>query len=561
MEYRDGLHWGILLGRFIARKSEAANWPYVTRRLMPSWTGQFAHLEGLENISPGRNLQFIPYAMFSRARFLEPAAPGLSYVTENDARAGIDAKMVLRDALTLDMALNPDFSQVESDNPQVTVNQRYEVFFPEKRPFFIENSDYFQTPENLFFSRRVVDPQFGIRMTGKLGRWGVGVLAADDRAPGKLAADDDPLHGDRAAIGVFRLYREIGSESRVGMLATSRDFGPGYNRVAALDTRLKFGRNWSLTGQWMGSKTRTPDGSRYDGMAGMAQLSRAGRQFHMNARYVDRSPDFDTQLGFFTRVNMREASGCTGWVWRPEASTVVSFGPHIYGSVTWSHDGTLTDWMANPSFSLELTRTTNLMVGRVESYERFAGTDFRKSANQVNFNSQWLNWLHLSANLETGESINYYPAPGLAPFLAKSFDSSFGFTLQPGPRLRVDETYLYSRLDTPGQDKSAIFNNHILRSKFNYQFTREASLRAIVDYNAVLPNTSLVSLGRTKRLGLDFLFTYMLHPGTALHAGYTDNYENLHFDPLEAPSLRRNGFPDTSVGRQVFVKLSYLLRM
>ncbi|MBP1625287.1 MAG: rane associated hydrolase, partial [Acidobacteria bacterium] len=82
-----------------------------------------------------------------------------------------------------------------------------------------------------------------------------------------------------------------------------------------------------------------------------------------------------------------------------------------------------------------------------------------------------------------------------------------------------------------------------------------------VDYNAVLPNSSLVNLERTKRFGLDFLFTYMLHPGTAVHAGYTDNYENLHVDPMASPNLVRNGLPDTSVGRQVFVKLSYLFRM
>ena len=112
----------------------------------------------------------------------------MKYRTENDPRAGLDAKMILRDALTLDMTVNPDFSQVESDSPQVTVNQRYEVFFPEKRPFFIENSDYFQTPENLFFSRRMVDPQFGLRLTGKLGRWGIAALAGDDRAAGRACA-------------------------------------------------------------------------------------------------------------------------------------------------------------------------------------------------------------------------------------------------------------------------------------------------------------------------------------------------------------------------------------
>jgi hypothetical protein len=162
-----------------------------------------------------------------------------------------------------------------------------------------------------------------------------------------------------------------------------------------------------------------------------------------------------------------------------------------------------------------------------------------------------------------GASINYYPAPGMRPFLANGKNGSASLTFRPTPRLRLDETYLYSELHTrpeSGQSPSAIFNNHIVRSKVNYQFTREFSFRAIIDYNAVLPNESLVSLQRNKRTGYDFLFTYLLHPGTALYAGYTDVYENLLLDPSRPPYLQRAGLPTFNTGRQVFVKLSYLFR-
>ena len=121
----------------------------------------------------------------------------------------------------------------------------------------------------------------------------------------------------------------------------------------------------------------------------------------------------------------------------------------------------------------------------------------------------------------------------------------------------MDETYLFSRLAMPS---AVVYNNHVVRSKINYQFTREFSLRTIVDYNGVLPNASLVSLERTKRMGYDFLFTWLLHPGTALYAGYTDIYENLEFDPSRPPYLRNFGGPEFSTGRQAFVKLSYLFR-
>src|SRR5438093_4863873 len=198
--------WGIALGRFIRRNNEESYWPYITKRLA-GFVPQFATLEGLEDIVPGRNLRLNPYSAFTGARFLDAGVP--AFRRESEPRIGLDAKAVLGGALTLDGTVNPDFSQVESDQPQVTINERFEVFYPEKRPFFIENAGYFQTPVNLFFSRRIAAPGKGIRLTGAVGRWGVGAIGTDDRAPEQLPA------ADRAGIGVLRLLREIAAESTV----------------------------------------------------------------------------------------------------------------------------------------------------------------------------------------------------------------------------------------------------------------------------------------------------------------------------------------------------------
>src|SRR5207245_2326076 len=153
----------------------------------------------------------------------------------------LDAKTVIGGALTLDATFNPDFSQTESDDPQLMVNRRFEVFFPEKRPFFIENAGLFSTPERLLFSRRVIDPQFGIRLSGKTGRWGTGAPAAEDRAEGTQHSGDD-LAGRRAFNAVVRVQREVGKEATIGMMATSRDFGSSFNRVGSVDTRFKMGQ-------------------------------------------------------------------------------------------------------------------------------------------------------------------------------------------------------------------------------------------------------------------------------------------------------------------------------
>src|SRR5205823_4600888 len=120
------------------------------------------------------------------------------------------------DSLVLDSTLNPDFGQIESDEPQVTVNQRFEVFFPEKRPFFQENSNYIQTPLQLVFTRRIVDPLYGARLTGKVGRWAIGTFLANDQLPGKSVLQTDPLSGSNAYFGVIRINHEIGKDNSVG---------------------------------------------------------------------------------------------------------------------------------------------------------------------------------------------------------------------------------------------------------------------------------------------------------------------------------------------------------
>src|SRR5215467_15057337 len=211
--------WGVALYRVILKKSEYDYWPYVTQRVQ-GLAQQFAPVNGLEHVSPGRNIQFIPYGLLAGNHFLNQPTDGTAPEYKNvfEHRAGLDAKFVANDSLTFDVTLNPDFSQVESDDPQVTVNQRFAVFFPEKRPFFIENAGFFQTPVNLFFSRQIQDPQFGTRMTGKVGNWTLGALVIDDRQPGQGQVSGGE-YDTRALDGVVRVAREFGKQSYIGAFA------------------------------------------------------------------------------------------------------------------------------------------------------------------------------------------------------------------------------------------------------------------------------------------------------------------------------------------------------
>lgn len=553
--------WGIVLGRFINRNNEFSMWPYVTRRKLPQFVAQFGHMDGLRDISPGRNVQFIPYTMGAASRYLDRAAVPPQYRRENDFRAGVDAKAVIKDALTLDMTLNPDFSQVESDEPQVTVNQRFEVFFPERRPFFMENNSYFTTPQNLFFSRRIVDPQYGVRLTGRLGRWNLGVLAADDRAPGERVAANDPYRGRRAGNAVFSLQRDFLKDSHVRLFVADREFASTYNRVGAVDARLHLPKNFFLSAQAGQSRSGAGMGAgEISGSTYFARLDRSDRRVQYYTSYTDRSPGFRADLGFIPRVDIRELKNRIGRTWWPERKPLVSLGVALITLGNWNRLGQTQDWEASPEFNLQLLRLTKFTLSRTEALELYRGQGFRKGVSNFIASTEWYKWLAAQANYSTGTSVNYYPAAGMRPFLADSRNGNVSLTLRPSSRIRIDEAYLYSRLRSRHGEGSSIFTNQILRTKLNYQFTREFSFRAILDYNAVLPNETLVSLGRNKRAGYDFLFTYLLHPGTALYAGYTDIYENLSWDPARPPYLQRFGAPVLNTGRQLFVKLSYLFR-
>ena len=555
--------WGVAVARMIPRANETSFWPYMTRRIA-SMGQQMATMDGLAGISPGRNLQFIPYGDFATARVLNEAGV---QVAENSARAGVDGKAVIRDALTVDMTVNPDFSQVESDEPQVTVNQRFEVFFPEKRPFFIENAGYFESPQNLFFSRRVADPGVGVRLTGKARGWAFGVLGVNDEEPGREYPEADPRSGKLAGVGVFRVQKELARQSHIGGIFTDREFGPAANRVYGADARWRFNDNWSATGQWVGSETIDEAGDSTSGTSWIAEVRREGRGFDYAGAVTSRSPDFRSELGYIRRVDMREVLQEADFAWYPEKSRILSVEADIEAGALWDYGGQLQDWQLEPGFQIEFPGQTEVGAMYFAAFERYDGIEFRRGGAMARANTGWLSWLSMNLHYFRGSGINYYPAEGLDPFLGTEQSVEAGFTLRPFSRLRLDLSYLYADLSTSGESalppaapRGRIFTDHILRTRVNYQFTRELSARVIFDYESLSPNPALVDLEHERRFNADVLFTYLVNPWTAIYVGYSDGYENRPLAPITAPPPSREDLPLTSIGRQVFVKLSYLFR-
>ncbi len=561
LRFRPGVasSWGVAFGRIIPTNNESDTWPHLSRRV-ESYVPQFAATRALSDVHGGSRLQLIPYVFASRQKFLDSSTTTPFFHLANEFRGGVDAKYVFHDGLTFDFTANPDFSQIESDEPQVTINQRYENFFPERRPFFTESAGYFQTPENLFFSRRVVDPQFGTRMTGKASGWTIGLLSIDDRSASKILSGDT-LPG-RAHVGVERVQRDLGRESTIGVLFSQYSFGSLSNRVYSVDSRIKLNPNWVATAQGVHSFARDLDGSASSGNSFLAELAHIGRHLTSDSTFRDRSPGFRADLGFIPRVDIRLVKNETRYRWHPERGALLSFGPSLLTSADWDHSGQLQDWSVDAPFTVNLKRSTTISAGRTEVFERFQNLPFRQNATYASISSEPLNWASLDASYSHGTNINYFPGENVAPFLANSDDADLALTLRPTSRFRLSEAYLFDRLrtipaSTADQKTHSIFNNHLLRTKISYQFTRAMSIRAIVDYNAVLANPALVDLERTKRISTDFLFTYAVNPGTAVYVGYSEQFENLS---LNSAGANRVASPGLATGRQLFVKVSYLFQ-
>jgi hypothetical protein len=546
--------WSIALERTIMQNSEKSFWPHITTSVN-GFAQQMAKADGLESISPGRNIQITPYGVFTYDHVLLGSQPPLD--TQNVGRAGADIKAVLKQAFTLDGTLNPDFSQVESDDPQVTVNQRYRVYFPEKRPFFLDNASYFQTPIDLFFTRNIEDPQLGARFTGTINHWAIGMMASDDRGPGEGLTPENPLAHRRAIDGVFTLHRQFSNQSTLGLLATNYNFGSTSNQVFSLDTRDRLSSTWFFTGQFARSFNRQPGGQRTQGQAELADLYRAGRHFIYDASYAGFSPNFSAPLGFIQRVDIQKTSQYASYLWKPEEGFVVDVGPVAGASADWDHSKTLQDWSGYAGVVLDLKGSSGLGYTRYQIFERYLNHGFHYDKNEIYVYGGWLKWLSFSTTLDQGAGVNYQPAGELAPFTGNTVDAAFDMVLRPTPRLRLDEIYYYDRLKPAALP--VVYSDHFWRTKLNFQFTRPLSIRAIVDYYAVLPNAALFQEPPLKQLTGDILLTYLLNPGTALYIGYNNQHQNLAADPT-LPTLAPLGPPTYLTNSQIFVKLSYQLR-
>jgi hypothetical protein len=259
-----GKNWGFNVARTIQRLNGEFDMWVPHSRNVAAFLPQHGKLTGLDDIKAERTLEIIPSMTLSETGERKADGRFVNAPIKKDISLGL--KYTITPNLTLDFAYNPDFAEIEADAPVVTANQRFPIFFQEKRPFFLEGADIFQTPIQVFYSRKIIDPDFAAKLTGKVGKNTIGLLVASDKAPGNFSEDDrnDPatratfgeLFDKNSLIGAFRVKHDFGKENNIGLFATTYIFPEKRNHTVGIDGRIKVDPNTVFSFQAVGSNSK-----------------------------------------------------------------------------------------------------------------------------------------------------------------------------------------------------------------------------------------------------------------------------------------------------------------
>ncbi|MGH7607225.1 MAG: DUF5916 domain-containing protein [Gemmatimonadales bacterium] len=572
--------WGVQFVRITQHTGYEDTWTPVVRA-SASFLIQSGTLQDLTGLRRGLVMDVTPEFT---SRVLGSPAGGSGTAAYGYGRVDPEVGVTLRWGITQNLSLtgtaNPDFSQVEADVGQVTVNERFALFFPEKRPFFLEGLEQFDTPNALIYTRRISSPIAGAKLTGKIGGTAIAYIGA---------VDDDALSptGDHPIINLLRLRRDLGASSTLGLAYTDRIEGDAANRVLAADARVVWKDIWFSEAQLAGSWTRdAAGGSRAGELWDVTLYDRTGRSYGNHGEFVGISPDFEAHSGFVNRVNVVQGRIFNRFSWYGGPGALVEQATTFIGvEPTWRyHDffdlGSTIEGRISQQWLLTLRGGWGVNANVANSHQRFDPPDYAaytvdSSGTAIPFavpHGRYNLWtgnigfntpnraLTVSATIGTGRGVIFAEAAE-----AGGMSASAGVTWKPTPALRVDGSWVHQRL-TRAQDGSWFSTANIPRLKIEYQLSRAIFFRYVGQYvaeqraalrdprsgapllvnGAAQPATTVVAFSN------DVLFSYKPTPGTVFFVGYGSFMSEP--DPFSFRSLDRTG-------DGFFLKASYLYRM
>ncbi|MBC3875577.1 carbohydrate binding family 9 domain-containing protein [Undibacterium flavidum] len=549
-------NWGFTVGRVIARLNEEAFWPHISKQFA-GFVPQMAELTIPEKLQAGLNAQLNPFVYVGDTRLLTTDNMQGRWHHERKAQAGLDAKWVVGEASAIDVTIKPDFSEVESDEPQIVIDKRYEVLFPEKRPFFLENAGFFQTPTPLFFSRRVLQPQAGLRMTGRYDNWAYGALLIDDQA----AAEDSRAS---AHIAVARVQNDVTQDLSLGGFMSDRRLTQQRDSVAGMDARYQVDDNWVVQAQLAGSQSQV-ESHQQSGHLYYLEAKHQGKHLEYLTKYSDISRDFANSLAFLPRTDLKQWHQEGKYYWHFDDEVLHKAGVIANTTVSRDQVNQLQDWSFDAGVGAELSRDSWLEVFQRRGHEQFLGKSYHKQGWFVSAGSSWFSWLSALAEFGSSDTINYAPLTPVGNLMGKGRSIDLTLNFKPHQQWRIEQKLLWNDLRMPAkntalEDGDTVYRNLMWRSKFSYQHHRYLGLRVIADYHLLSSNSALTSLESGKQLNLDFQINYLLSPGTSLIAGYGNRQENLAFIPTSS-ALQKTEDLNLRTGRRAFIKLNYLYQL
>jgi hypothetical protein len=529
--------WGLQIERDIEGKDESVVWAPLSRDVM-SELGQMGTLDGMTNLSTSRNLELLPTITAIQVGRLNPSG---EFQSDTVKEAGANLKYGLTSNLTFDFTYNPDFSQIESDRQQIEVNQRFPILYPELRPFFLEGQEIFRVPGPITFihTRTIVDPRYGAKLSGKIGKTTVGLLVANDEAPGRVDNRQDPAFGRTAQFIVGRARYDLYRESTTSVIFTNREFMNQHSRAIGGDGDFAFGRTHRFFARVIATDHRDAAGVLRKGYFYDFNLRKAGRNVSYSLISNAISPDLRTDVGFVRRTDQRQTLGNISYRWWPE-TWLISWAPRLNHMRNYQFDGTLQEETNGATVSFSFARNIVAEAGVTRDMERYRSIDFWKTrfsaAASIATSRRWT----VTATMNAGDQIRFVTDP----FLGSTSAWDVAVVLRPVSRFQSDFSVAATRFRDEREGREE-FDVKILRSLSTYQFTERLLLRNITEHNTL-----------DKTVGENLLLTYRVNAGTVFYLGFDTRYR--HTDRINPTPSPGDAYMRTN--RAVFTKLQYLFR-
>ncbi len=589
LRYRAGdeQRWQLNIARTVQITGHEETWTPALRGAA-SFLAQSGVLAGLRDLRRGLTVDVIP-TITSSAVGTRPTSGAAWDYNGGRPELGGSVRWGVTSNLTIAGTANPDFSQVEADATQFSYDPRQAVFFPERRPFFLESQEQFTTPNRLIYTRRIAQPVAASKLTGKYGGFDIGVLSAVDNQDASFSQTHSPLYN------IVRLQRDLGAQSRMGIAYTDKIDGQRWNRVVGVDGRLVRGI-YNLQGQVASSFTSSDTGMRRAPLFDVS-ASRNGRRFVARYAMNGISPDFDAQSGFIARPGIANISATHRWNFYGKPKALVElFSPELYMLGRYQYDN-FVNGDGSQDRQLHLRANTRLKRGwqigtqlllEVFGYDPSLYTNYvllqPRSAGRIDTvayagtpkigNRDWV------LSIGTPEFRRFsYSGFGIVGYDEnfQEWSSSRIFSLQntlnlrPTEQLRVAATWNYDTFDRRS-DGTRVLTRNTPRIRTEYQVTRQFFVRVIGERSVVTQDslrddtrteapiylrsasgalTRAAAFERT-RARIDVLLSYLPSPGTVVYLGYGDALAANR--PAGPERLQRTR-------DQFFMKLSYLFRV